>query len=412
MRRGRCRGAGGGRGGGVRAVVGIGRWPGRSPGRGRRRPRRARRRRRRPTTSGSSRPSGGVEAYGVPVLRRAPPAAQPAGRGRRHRPRPTGYWLVAADGGVFAYGSAGFYGSTGGHRAQPAHRRHGPDPGRPGLLAGGRRRRGVLLRGRRLLRVDGRHRAQPAHRGHGPPRTAAATGWWRGTAGCSPSATPASTARPAASRLRPADRRHDRRARRAGLLAGGGRRRGLRLRRRPLLRLRRPARPAEPVEAGAHRRTATATGSSSRTAPPRPTAAAAARPSPPRPCSSSRSPRATRPSSSPSSSWASPTSGEATARWATTARAWPWPRGSTGPDLVRPGGRRPVPHGRHADHAGPAPGRRPRLLGDGPVRLDDRVPHRHLRGRRLDRRGHRRQVQLNTPRPVGHGPAHALARRP
>ena len=38
-----------------------------------------------------------------------------------------GYWLVASDGGIFTFGDAGFYGSTGQHRAQQTDRRHGAD---------------------------------------------------------------------------------------------------------------------------------------------------------------------------------------------------------------------------------------------------------------------------------------------
>ena len=60
-----------------------------------------------------------------------------------------GYWLVAADGGIFAYGDAGFYGSTGSLRAQRAHRGHGADARRQGLLARRRRRRHLHLRRRR-----------------------------------------------------------------------------------------------------------------------------------------------------------------------------------------------------------------------------------------------------------------------
>ena len=109
-----------------------------------------------------------------------------------------GYWLVASDGGVFAYGDAGFYGSTGGlvlnkpivgiattpdgkgywlvasdggvfaygdaallrldrsAGAQQAHRGHRRHPRRQGLLAGGLGRRGLLLRRRRLPRLDRR----------------------------------------------------------------------------------------------------------------------------------------------------------------------------------------------------------------------------------------------------------------
>ena len=50
-------------------------------------------------------------------------AATPDGRG---------YWLVAADGGIFAFGDAAFFGSTGAHRPQPADRRHGHHPRRAG----------------------------------------------------------------------------------------------------------------------------------------------------------------------------------------------------------------------------------------------------------------------------------------
>ena len=76
-------------------------------------------------------------------------AATPDGRG---------YWEVASDGGVFTFGDAGFYGSMGG---KPLNAR-----------SWGWRRR----------------------------RTAGATGRWPPTAGSSPSATPGSTARWAASR--------------------------------------------------------------------------------------------------------------------------------------------------------------------------------------------------------------------
>ena len=144
-------------------------------------------------------------------------AATPDGRG---------YWLVAADGGMFSYGDAHFYGSTGSHppqpsrwwawpppptaRAtgwwpptaasspsatpllrvdrqpppQPAGGGHGRHPRRPGLLAGGLRRRHLRLRRRRLLRVDRQHRAWPGRWWGWPrPPAARATGWWPPTAG-------------------------------------------------------------------------------------------------------------------------------------------------------------------------------------------------------------------------------------
>ncbi len=63
-------------------------------------------------------------------------AATPDGRG---------YWLVASDGGVFTFGDACFLGSTGSCRSTDRWS-DGADPRRPGLLAGGLRRRGVHLR--------------------------------------------------------------------------------------------------------------------------------------------------------------------------------------------------------------------------------------------------------------------------
>ena len=117
--------------------------------------------------------------------------------GMASTPGGQGYWLVAADGGIFSFGDAHFYGSTGNiHLNQPIVGM-ASTPGRQGLLAGGRRRRHLLLRRRPLLRLDRQHPSQPAHRGHGPGPG------------------------------------------RAGLLAGGRRRRHLLLRRRPLLRLHR-----------------------------------------------------------------------------------------------------------------------------------------------------------------------------
>ena len=68
-----------------------------------------------------------------------------------------GYWLVASDGGIFSYGDAHFYGSTGSlHLNAPI----------VGMAATPERRR--------------------------------ATGWWPPTAASSATATPSSTARPAA----------------------------------------------------------------------------------------------------------------------------------------------------------------------------------------------------------------------
>ena len=91
----------------------------------------------------------------------APPECQHLNRpivGMASTPDGKGYWLVASDGGIFAFGDAAFYGSTGGHASQPAHRGHGVHPRRQGLLARRLRRRHLRLRRRRLLRVDRRRR--------------------------------------------------------------------------------------------------------------------------------------------------------------------------------------------------------------------------------------------------------------
>ena len=142
---------------------------------------------------------GGVLSFGAPSL--AAPTTFPSnsvlvahgGQPGRHR-RGQGYWLASADGGVYAVGNAG---STA--RSAPC-----------------------TSRGR-----SWRWRPRP---------TGGATGWPPWTAGCSRSATlllrfdggdpPQS-----------ADRRHGVDRRRQGLLAGGCRRRSVRLRRRPVPRV-------------------------------------------------------------------------------------------------------------------------------------------------------------------------------
>ena len=103
-----------------------------------------------------------------------------------------GYWLASADGGVYSEGDAGFYGSLGAlHLTGPVVAMAATPDGRGYWLAA----------------LDG---------------------------GVSPSAMPASTARWAAA-AQSADRRHGPDARWQGLLAGGLRRRGLRVRRRAFL---------------------------------------------------------------------------------------------------------------------------------------------------------------------------------
>ena len=92
-----------------------------------------------------------------------------------------------------------------------------------------------------------------------PPVTA--TGWWRPTAASSPMATPSSTARPGRSTSTNPSSAWRPRPDRPRLLAGGGRRRHLRLWRRPVLRLDRVD-PPQPTHRrhGGHSRRSRATG--------------------------------------------------------------------------------------------------------------------------------------------------------
>ena len=178
-------------------------------------------RRRAPCTP-STRPTG---ATGPAVRHRLEPvvALPVAGRGRRPGRRPVGEPAPrlhrpgraaraagpgTADAGLLAgrpptaasspSAPPRFCGSAGCAAPGPADRRHGRHPRPPGLLAGGLRRRGLRLRRRRLLRLDRRPPPEPAHRRHGAdPGRSAATGWSPPTAASSPSATPASPAPPA-----------------------------------------------------------------------------------------------------------------------------------------------------------------------------------------------------------------------
>ena len=143
-----------------------------------------------------------------------------------------GYWLVASDGGVFAFGDAQFDGSMGGQALnRPVVAMRPPPTGRR-LLGGRPPTAGSSPSATPVLRLDGRQAARRPDRRHGahpdgqgywmvasdggvfafgdagfigsmggppldapivgwrPTHDAAATGWWRPTAGCSPSATP------------------------------------------------------------------------------------------------------------------------------------------------------------------------------------------------------------------------------
>ncbi len=201
-------------------------------------------------------PPGPATGATVDVTVTSPDGVSPVVAADRYTYSLPGYWMVASDGGIFAFGHAGFFGSTGGtHLNQPivgmaVHAR------RSRLLAGGRRRRPLRLRRRRLLRVDGRDPAQPTHRGHGGharrSRLLAGGRRWR----------PLRLRRRRLLRVdgrdpaQPTHRGHGGHARRSRVLAGGGRRRPLRLRRRRLRRVdgRDPAQPTHRGHGGHGRR--------------------------------------------------------------------------------------------------------------------------------------------------------------
>ena len=150
-----------------------------------------------------------------------------------------GYWLVASDGGIFTYGNAGFYGSAGSPPPQCARGGDGEHAEPSGLLVGGLRWRHLQLRRRRLLRLRG---GQPLNTPIvGMAATPDGKGYWLvatdgGIFGYGDAGFYGSRGRPAAQQ---AHRRHGGHSRRPGLLARRLRRRHLRLRRRPLLRLHR-----------------------------------------------------------------------------------------------------------------------------------------------------------------------------
>ena len=122
-----------------------------------------------------------------------------------------GYWLAAADGGVFSFGNAGFHGSLGAvHLAQPVVGMAATsDAGGYWLVASDG---GVFSFG-----DAGFHGSTGEHHGSTnpssawrPPPTAAATGWWPRTAGCSPSATPCFYGSTGAIQAQQTRRRHGR----------------------------------------------------------------------------------------------------------------------------------------------------------------------------------------------------------
>ena len=124
---------------------------------------------------------GGIFAFGDAPFHGSTGAIASASPivGMAATPRGRGYWLVASDGGIFAFGDAPFHGSTGAIRLDEPVVGDGRFPRRPGLLAGGARRRRVHLRRRALprLRAGCRVRRDAASSRSLPRRMAAATGW-------------------------------------------------------------------------------------------------------------------------------------------------------------------------------------------------------------------------------------------
>ena len=130
-----------------------------------------------------------------------------AGSGWRRAPagaEPVGPALAAPH--IYAGGGVLGFGAPPGRRRRSRRPLNSVDGGpgrqsrpprwRRGLLAGLGRRRGLRRGRRRLLRLARRTAPRRVRSWPWPPRpTAGATGWPRSTAGCSPSATPASTAR-------------------------------------------------------------------------------------------------------------------------------------------------------------------------------------------------------------------------
>ena len=107
-----------------------------------------------------------------------------------------GYWLVASDGGVFSFGDAGSYGSMGGQALHDPVVGMAPTPDGKGywLVASDG---GIFAFGDAdFYGSTGNMHLNAPDRGHGRhTRRQAATGSWRRTAGCSPTAMPRSSGR-------------------------------------------------------------------------------------------------------------------------------------------------------------------------------------------------------------------------
>ena len=118
--------------------------------------------------------------------------------GMASTPDGRGYWMVAADGGIFSFGDAPFFGSMGGHAAEPAHRRHRGRPGDRRLLGGGHRRRHLQLTTHPSSAAPAASASTSRSSAWRRHPTARATASWPPTAASSPTARHPSTGRPAA----------------------------------------------------------------------------------------------------------------------------------------------------------------------------------------------------------------------
>ena len=139
-----------------------------------------------------------------------------------------GYRFVASDGVCLQLRWRQLQRLAWGTGAQQAHRRHGIHARRRRLLVGGLQWRCLLLRRRRVLRIDRRERPSTSPSSVWHPRpTAAATGWWPPTAGCSPTVMPSSSNHRKISLLNQPIVGMAATPERSGLLAGGLGRRGV-----------------------------------------------------------------------------------------------------------------------------------------------------------------------------------------
>ena len=117
----------------------------------------------------------GIRRRGLQLRGRARSSGRPAGCtsnapvvGIAATPDDGGYWLAGSDGGVFTYGDAAYLGSVPGQGivGQPPVVGISPDAERVWVLAGGRERRRLHLRRRRVLGSAEDEQARRSRVGH------------------------------------------------------------------------------------------------------------------------------------------------------------------------------------------------------------------------------------------------------